>query len=171
MKSRTEYHITGTLVFLAVGGFVWWRSLRTEQLPPGFASGNARIKATEVDVATKQAGRVEAVRVKEGDIVGVGQMLAQLDAAVLRAQLHGAEPGKRQAEEERNVTISIAKQRESGYTLAKKPFERTLQIAKEKVIEQKQLDADGTKEQTAKAVWEAAKAQVASAEAEKNLRC
>ena len=34
-----------------------------------------------------------------------------------------------------------------------------------KVIEQKQLDADATKEQTAKAVWEAAKAQVASAEA------
>ena len=92
-------------------------------------------------------------------------MLAQIDAAVLRAQLHEAEAGKRRAEEERNVTIAIAKQRETEHALAKKDLDRSVQLAKEKVIEQKQLDADGTKEQTAKAVWEAAKAQVASAEA------
>jgi HlyD family secretion protein len=150
---------------LAGGGSVLWRSWQVEKLPPGFASGNGRIEATEVDVATKQAGRVEAVLVKEGDMVEAGQVLAQIDAAVLRAQLHEAEAGKRRAEEERNVTIAIAKQRETEHALAKKDLDRSVQLAKEKVIEQKQLDADGTKEQTAKAVWEAAKAQVASAEA------
>jgi HlyD family secretion protein len=165
MTKRTKYLIVGTLVLLAGGGYMWWRSLRVEQLPPGFASGNGRIQATEVDVATKQAGRVEAMLVKEGDMVETGQVLAQIDAAVLRAQLHEAEAGKRRAEEERNVTIAIAKQREAEYALGKKDLDRSVQLAKEKVIEQKQLDADGTKEQAAKAVWEAAKAQVASAEA------
>ena len=165
MKNRTKYLIAGTLVLLAGGGSVLWRSWHVEKLPPGFASGNGRIEATEVDVATKQPGRVEAVLVKEGDMVETGRVLAQIDAAVLRAQLHEAEAGKRRAEEERNVTIAIAKERETEHALAKKDLDRSVQLAKEKVIEQKQLDADGTKEQTAKAVWEAAKAQVASAEA------
>jgi HlyD family secretion protein len=165
MTNRAEYLIAGTLVLLAGGGFVLWKSLHVEKLPPGFASGNGRIEATEVDVATKQPGRIEAVLVKEGDTVEAGQVLAQMDADVLRAQLHEAEAGKRQAEEERNVTIAIAKQREIEHALAKKDLERSLQLAKDKVIEQKQLDADVTKEQTAKATWEAATALVTSAEA------
>jgi HlyD family secretion protein len=165
MTNRIKYLVAGLLVLLAGGGYVLWRTLPVEKLPQGFASGNGRIEATEVDVATKQPGRVEAVLVKEGDMVEAGQVLAQIDAAVLRAQLHEAEAGKRRAEEERNVTIAIARQRETEYALGKKDLERSLQLAKEKVIEQQQLDTDGTREQTAKAVWEAAKAQVASAEA------
>jgi HlyD family secretion protein len=139
--------------------------LHVEPLAPGFASGNGRIEATEVDVATKQPGRVEAVRVNEGDMVEAGQVLARMEAAMLRAQLHEAEAGKRRAEEERNVTVAVAKQRENEYTLGKKDLARSLQLAKDKVIEPQQLDTDRTKEQTAQAVWEAAKAQVAGAEA------
>jgi HlyD family secretion protein len=165
MTNRTKYLIAGTLVLLAGGAYVLWRSLQVEKLPSGFASGNGRIEATEVDVATKLPGRVEAVLAKEGDMVEAGQVLAQIDAAVLRAQLHEAEAGKRRAEEERNVTIAVARQRENEYTLGKKDLDRSLQLAQDKVIEQRQLDTDATKEQTAKAVWEAAKAQVASAEA------
>ncbi len=40
-----------------------------ETLPEGFASGNGRIEATEVDVATKLAGRLTAVVPREGDRV------------------------------------------------------------------------------------------------------
>jgi len=73
MKNRTKYLIAGTLVLLAGVGSVLWRSWQVEKLPAGFASGNGRIEATEVDVATKQSGRVEAVLVKEGDMVEAGQ--------------------------------------------------------------------------------------------------
>lgn len=162
---RTNFIIAGALLLLAGGGFLLWQSLQVDKLAPGFASGNGRIEATEVDVATKQAGRVEAVRVNEGDMVEAGQVLAQMEAAVLRARLHEAEAGKRRAGEERNVTVAVAKQRENEYALGQKDLDRSLQLAKDKVIEQQQLDADRTKEQTTEAVWEAAKAQVASAEA------
>ena len=165
ITKRAKYLTAGALVLLAGGGFALWSSLRVATLPPGFASGNGRIEATEVDVATKQPGRVEGVLAREGDMVEAGQVLARIDAAVLRAQLHEVEAGKRRAEEEHNVTIAIARQRETEYALGKKDFERSVQLAKNKVIEQQQLDTDGTKEQTAKAVWEAAQAQVASAEA------
>ena len=53
MTNRIKYLIAGTLVLLAGGGYVLWRTLHVEKLPQGFASGNGRIEATEVDVATK----------------------------------------------------------------------------------------------------------------------
>lgn len=71
----------------AGAGVFLWKNHRRDDLPPGIASGNGRIEATEVDVATKQQGRVEAVLVKEGDMVTEGQVLARMDAAVLRAQI------------------------------------------------------------------------------------
>ena len=139
---RANYIIAGTCLLLAGGGFSAVAELAVEPLAPGFASGNGRIEATEVDVATKQPGRVEAVRVNEGDMVEAGQVLAQMEAAMLRAQLHEAEAGKRRAEEERNVTVAVAKQRENEYALGKKDLDRSLQLAKNKVIEPQQLDTD-----------------------------
>ena len=165
MTNRAKYLIVGTLVLLAGGGFVLWRSLQVEELPPGFAAGNGRIEATEVDVATKEPGRVEAVLVKEGDMVEAGQVLAQMDAAVLRAVLHEAEAGQRRAEEDRNVSIAIAKQREAEHALGQKDLERSLQLAKKNAISQQELDTGVTKERTGKAVWEATKAKITSAEA------
>ncbi len=165
VKNRAKYLVAGTLVLLAGGGFVLWKSLQVEELPPGFASGNGRIEATEVDVATKAPGRVEAVLVKEGDMVEAGQVLAQMDAAVLRALLQEAEAWQRQAEGERNVSIAIAKRREAEHALAQKDLDRAVPLAKQNAISQQKLDTDVTKEQTAKMVWEAAKAQMTSAEA------
>jgi HlyD family secretion protein len=42
----------------------------------GLVSGNGRIEATEIDVATKLPGRVTAMLVDEGDFVKAGQPLA-----------------------------------------------------------------------------------------------
>ena len=38
-------------------------------LPEGFASSNGRIEATEVDIASKIAGRIGTILVKEGQFV------------------------------------------------------------------------------------------------------
>jgi len=54
-----------------------WMILKPSGPGVGFASGNGRIEATEIDVAAKLGGRVQEVTVNEGDFVQTGQILAQ----------------------------------------------------------------------------------------------
>jgi HlyD family secretion protein len=63
----------------------------------GLVSGNGRIEATEIDVATKLPGRVTAMLVDEGDFVKAGQPLARMDVVVLQAQLDEAQARAQQA--------------------------------------------------------------------------
>jgi HlyD family secretion protein len=90
---RRSDRVLGAVIILAlaaVGGYYAWRSYLAPELPDGFASSNGRIEATEIDVATKIAGRVEDIMADEGDFEA-GQVLARMDTAVLEAQLHEAE--------------------------------------------------------------------------------
>ena len=54
--------------------------------PGGFASSNGRIEATEVDIASKIAGRIDTILVKEGQFVHRGEVLARMDTRVLNEQ-------------------------------------------------------------------------------------
>lgn len=75
---------------LAVVAVLAWLEMRPNGLGEGFASGNGRIEATEIDVATKMAGRVLEINVDEGDFVQPGQVLARMGTEVLQAQLNQA---------------------------------------------------------------------------------
>lgn len=162
-RSTLNFLVILVVLLVAGGGYFYWK--QAGGLPAGFASGNGRIEATEVDVAAKQQGRVEAVHVKEGDMVEEGQLLAQMDAAVLRAQLAEAEAAAQRAQADREVAAATATQRQNEHELAMRNRDRAQQLAKQGVIEKSKLDSYVTAEQTAKARLDAAKAQVASAEA------
>src|SRR5262245_49222175 len=153
------------LLALAGGGYLVWKREQSGGLPAGFASGNGRIEATEVDIAAKQQGRVEAVLVKEGDMVEKGQLLAQMDAAVLRAQLAEAEAAEKRAQADRAVALATVTQRTNEHELAISQLNRTQELAKQGVLDKSKLDSDTTAEQTARALVEAARAQVASTDA------
>jgi len=73
-------------VLILAGAALAWQGLRPEPLAEGFASGNGRIEAVEIDIATKTAGRVAQILVGEGEFVRAGQVLAKMDTAVLEAQ-------------------------------------------------------------------------------------
>jgi HlyD family secretion protein len=98
-------------------------------------------------------------------MVQPGQVLANMDAAVLEAQLREAEADKLRAETDRNVAAAVVGQHESEYDLALKTLNRTRRLFQQKALEQSQLDKDSGAEQTAAAIVAASKAQVASAEA------
>jgi HlyD family secretion protein len=68
-------------VAIAGGVFIWLR-FQQPALPEGFASGNGRIEATEIDVATQWAGRVKEVLASEGDLVDADQVVARMDTAI-----------------------------------------------------------------------------------------
>src|SRR5206468_11234537 len=101
MKGLRKFLIIAALLIAAGIGWFIWKKNQATNLPPGIAFGNGRIEATEVDVAAKQQGRVEAVLANEGDMVKEGDVLARMDVAVLEAQLREAEADKLRAESER----------------------------------------------------------------------
>ncbi len=78
-------------ILVVIAGFFYWNSRNSDTLPDGIAAGNGRIEAAQVDIATKFAGRVHRVPVREGDLVDPGQVVAEIEISQLRAQLHRAE--------------------------------------------------------------------------------
>ena len=74
-------------IVAAVGGGVAWWILSKPALPPGFAGGNGRLEAKQVDISTKYAGRIKEVLANEGDTVDAGQVVATMDTEPLEAQL------------------------------------------------------------------------------------
>jgi HlyD family secretion protein len=85
--------IAGVLLVAALAGWAGWHYSDASRaivakvveyfwgptLPLGFASGNGRIEATQYDIATKHAGRIAEVLVREGDMVRQDQFLARMD--------------------------------------------------------------------------------------------
>ncbi len=63
---------------MAALGWYGWTRLNDGAPPEGFAVGNGRIEATEIDIATKLLGRISDVLVREGDLVTPGQVLAKI---------------------------------------------------------------------------------------------
>ena len=181
MKQESKRWLSRALIvaaLLGVGVLVWQVS-RPTGLGEGFASGNGRIEATEVDVAAKLPGRVAEIKVDEGDFVKAGEIVARMDTQVLEAQLAQAQAQVRQAENAKLTATSLVAQRESEkstaqavvaqrqaeLTAAQKRFTRTEALVKRNALPQQQLDDDRATLQSAQAALSAARSQVISAQA------
>ena len=84
-----------------------------EELPEGFAKSNGRIEATEIDVATKIAGRILDELVDEGNFVTAGQVVAHMDIESLQAQRREAVAKLGMAKSAVDTARSTLAQRES----------------------------------------------------------
>jgi len=146
--------------YLFLGGY-----FSASGLPETFASGNGRIEATEVDVATKMPGRVAEVRAKEGEMVVKGQPLARIDTRELEARLAQAAAQVEQAKEQQRYAEAIVLQRRSERDLAAKNLERSKNLYVNKSISLVQLQQHETALKSAEAAIAAAVAQVSSARA------
>ncbi|MGA2280037.1 MAG: HlyD family efflux transporter periplasmic adaptor subunit [Verrucomicrobiota bacterium] len=167
------------VLIVAVAGFYAWTKLRPSGPGEGFVSGNGRIEATEIDVATKLAGRVQNIMVNEGDFVQTGQPLAQMQIDVLEAQRDEACAQNQKAsnavssaqaqvtarESDKAAAQAVVAQRESELDAAQRRLTRSEALAKENVTSIQELDDDRARTHSAKAALNAAKAQVAAAQA------
>lgn len=141
----------------------WWFYLREKPLR-GFAKGNGRIEATEVDIATKFQGRIDEILFDEGDLVKAGQVVARMDTESLEAELRQAEAKSRQSEKEKNHAEAIVKQRESELNLAKRNLMRAEKLFVDGNISVEEYDQARTRHETAIAASVAAEARVAEAD-------
>ncbi len=167
------------IVAAAVIAVTIWVSLRPSGPGVGFASGNGRIEATEIDIAAKLAGRVQEIMVKEGDTVRTGQPLAQMQIDVLNAQREEARAQSRQAVNavataQAQVAVrrsdalaaqAIVGQRESELDAAQRRFARTEPLSKQGAVGIQEVDDDRARVRGAEAALAGAKAQVAAANA------
>ncbi len=154
-------------LFLALTATIAWMLYRNagERLPDGFASGNGRLEATEVDVATKLAGRLAELGPREGDWVAAGTVVGRLDADDLAAQLRSAQALAVQAE--RALDEAHAGVRKSGadLQLADKTLRRSQALVDKGFISRNKLDTDQSGMDGAMAGMAQSQSRVAEAEA------
>ena len=70
--------------------FAWWMWLRPMPLPEGLIQANGRIEGDHYTVSGKVPGRIVELKVREGDAVKRGQVMARLDDAGVRAKVEQA---------------------------------------------------------------------------------
>ncbi|WP_321955721.1 HlyD family secretion protein [Paraburkholderia bannensis] len=167
------------VIAVAAGGYFGWRYYTDRGPGEGFVSGNGRIEATEIDVATKLAARVQDVLVQEGDFVSAGQTLAHMQVDTLQAQRNEATAQHQQAinadasakaqvalrESDQRAAEAGVAQRESELDAAKRRLARSETLSKEGASSMQELDDDRARVRSAQAAVAAAKAQVTAAAA------
>ena len=163
----------------ALLGYYGWRALNDRGPGEGFVSGNGRIEATEIDVATKLAGRVEDVLVNEGAFVKAGEPLARMQIDTLNAQREEARAQHQQAinaaasaraqialrQSDKVAAQAVVVQRESELDAARRRLARAQTLSKEGASSIQLLDDDRARVKSAEAAVAAARAQVTAAEA------
>ena len=166
-------------VILAGAAAYAWLRLHHSGPGEGFASGNGRIEATEVDVATKLGGRVDAILVNEGDFVAAGQPLARMQVLSLEAQRDEAQARQQQSvsavasaeaqvavrESDHQAALAQAAQRASELDAARRRLARSEVLVKEGASSLQEVDDDRARVLSMEAAVTAAKAQVTAAQA------
>lgn len=149
---------------LAGGGWLYLHGKRGA-LPAGFAAGNGRIEANEIDIASKYAARVVEIAVEEGDLVRAGQVIAKLDTRDIEAQLRSAEAQVQQAEQNRNQVTAEIRQRQSELALADKELQRSLVLLGKNFVSEQKVDQQRTVRRTAEAALQASESKLGGADA------
>jgi HlyD family secretion protein len=173
---RLRQFIVPGLLLLALAVLIWWW-LRPAPLPEVIVTGNGRIEATEIDIATKTAGRIIEILPHEGDFVAAGMVLARMDIQVLQAQQTEAQAQVRHAESarvtakavivqrqsEHNAALAVVAQRQAEFDAASKRLQRSQRLVGEGATPQQEVDDDRARVLGMQAAINAAQAQVAAA--------
>jgi HlyD family secretion protein len=96
--SQRPFVIVAVLALGVAGAAVWRLVLAPPAMPHGVIAVSGRIEGDDSAVAAKTTGRIRELRVREGDQVEAGQVIAVLDDEQVRAREQQAEAMVRQAE-------------------------------------------------------------------------
>ncbi len=144
---------------LTTGTAIWYLH-RPADLSSDFLYGNGRLEATEIDVATKIAGKLATISVDEGNDLNNGHFIAQLEVNDLQAQLRVAEAQVIQAQQSVDEAIAGVASAESQHQLAKVTLDRASRLMSKNFISKDQLDQASNTFQVTKANMNAANTRV-----------
>jgi len=146
----------------AIAWYVWDQN--TGGLPEGFASGNGRIEAEQIDIATRTPGRIDRILVNEGDLIEAGQILAVMDTRELEAQRARARADVASAQSRVEEVKALITQREAELAFAQEEYDRARQLSERGVTSQAVAEQQQTRLATSRATVNAATAQLHTAE-------
>jgi HlyD family secretion protein len=132
-------------IVIAAGVLVWWFLIRQPPVPHNVIVLSGRIEGDDSTIASKTSGRIREIRVREGDVVKAGDVIALLD----EDQAVAREQQARSASQEAVTRVTRSEQQISVLQEQLKQANLT--------VDQSRQDAEGRVRQ--------AEAQVASAEA------
>lgn len=127
--ARVKRYLTVGVVLVALGlaggaGYFLWKQRTASALPDGIISTNGRVEATQIDIATKIAGRVIEIGPREGDFLAAGSIVARLDQAELEAQLRQAEAEARRARQSLAAAQALLESRKAELIFADQELDR-----------------------------------------------
>ena len=143
--SRALVVIAVLAIVIIAGFFIWWFLIRQPPVPHNIIVLSGRIEGDDSTVAAKVSGRIREMRVREGDIVKAGDVIAVLD----EEQATAREQQARSAAQEADTRITRAQDQIGVLREQLKQANIT--------VDQARQDAEGRVRQ--------AEAQVATAEA------
>ena len=149
---------------IVVGGGIAWYIFRKPTLPPGFAGGNGRLEATQIDVAAKIPGRIKEILFNEGDTVEAGQVVATLDTQPLDAQLRQAEAQIKEAQDNRDTALAQVTSKQAELTYADGQYQRSKELVVRGAVSQQERDIDLARADVARSALAGVKAQAVRAD-------
>lgn len=156
--------ILSTLAAVGLILLAYFGRSRVPQLPDDIVQANGRIEVERVDIASKVAGRVAEIRVREGDYVEKGTVIVRMDTSELQAQLAFARASLRRAEQAIGKARAELGSREAELKLHEVMLRRALLLTRG-VLSQADIDKRTAERDVAKATVVAATANIADAEA------
>jgi HlyD family secretion protein len=157
MSRKMIFAIVG--VIAAGGSVIAWLIFSRPALPPGFAGGNGRLEAKQVDIATKYQGRIAEVRADEGDTVDAGQAVATMDVEPLQAELRNAQAKIREAEDNRRTALAEVAVKKAELAYSEKQYNRSKELVGRGAVSEQERDIDLAHFETNRAALLGAQAQ------------
>lgn len=130
LRSFTKNRVAVISAIVVVGliaagaGYLLWKQHEATALPKGILGINGRLEATQVDIATKIAGRIIEIVPQEGDMVSAGEVVARLDKAELEAQLAQGQAEAQRARDTLARAEADVQARKADLTFAQQELQR-----------------------------------------------
>ncbi|HEY1361560.1 MAG TPA: HlyD family efflux transporter periplasmic adaptor subunit [Xanthobacteraceae bacterium] len=152
------------LIVAGGGGAFYWLKYSQPLLPSWIASGNGRLEADELDIATKFAGRIAQLFADEGDAVKADDVVARMDTRDLEASLKKSQAQVELAAHARDEARAIVTQQESQVLFARQELDRTQSLAQRGIATKELLDQRQQQLDAATAALRAANLRVLQSE-------